>query len=154
MQDTSNGFVLRRWMNGTVIVGSYHDVLGSVFWEIYIEAEADGVAHYGLTLEIDRAHRFAVDAVDIFGTMGRVLTDNARLDRGSDFVAMTMPFDLSPEAFAKRVATTVWFEIRTVATPLFLRRFEGQIDRSSEWTRSLAHASLPSISGAHRRRIK
>jgi hypothetical protein len=33
MQVAANRFVLRRRMTGTVIVGSYHDALGAVFWK-------------------------------------------------------------------------------------------------------------------------
>ncbi|WP_321794614.1 hypothetical protein [Caballeronia sp. J97] len=86
MQQPSSGFVLRRRMSTAMIVGSYHDVLGPLFLELFVGSNE--TAHYGLTAVVDRAHRFesdevSVDAMDDF--IGRVLDCNSRLDQLGDF---------------------------------------------------------------------
>jgi hypothetical protein len=137
MQEPSNGFVLRRRMSGAVIVGSYHDVLGPLFWELFRGANP---AHYGLTTDVDRAHRFEPNESDTDAFLSSILECNKRLGRFGDFGALSKRVGISQAAFAEWVAAAVWLEIRAPATPLFLRRFEGRIERSSEWTRELSRA--------------
>lgn len=144
MQEPSNGFVLRRPMHGDVIVSSYHVVLGAVLWEGV--GGPNDIAHYGLTCDVDRAHRFEHDAEDVDTFLSHILECNAALGRESDFVPLSERAGVSPTAFSERVATAVWLEVRVCAVPVFLRRFEGRIDRSAERTRDLwdAHRFSPS----------
>ena len=138
MQEPSNGFVLRRPMSGAVGVGSYHDVLGPLFCEFF--RGPNEATHYGLTTDLDRAHRFEPNTVNADDFLSSILACNGNLGRESDFVGLADRVGVSPAAVAEWVATTVWLEIRTVATPVFLHRFEGRIERSSEWTRELSRA--------------
>lgn len=141
MQEHSSGFVLRRRMRAAVIVGSFHDEVGPLFQELFVGS--NDTAHYGLTTDVDRAHRFecgevSVDAMDNF--LGHVLDCNSRLDRLGDFWTLSECAGSSPTELPEWTTATVWIEIRSPSTLLFLRRFDGRIERSSEWTRDLSRA--------------
>lgn len=61
MQEPLDVFVLRKAVTGSYIVGSYHRVMGPVFLDVFHSVER----HYRLTLNLDRAHRFERNTVDI-----------------------------------------------------------------------------------------
>jgi hypothetical protein len=125
-------------MSGAVIVGSFHDVLGPLFWEFF---EGPGeAAHYGLTTDVDRAHRFECDEADADDFLTRVISCNSRLERFGDFGALSQRARISPGEIAEWAATSVWLEVRAPSTLLYLRRFDGRVERSSEWTRELSRA--------------
>lgn len=137
MQKAANRFVLRRRMTGTVIAGSYHVVLGPVFWESFRGKNV--TTHYGLTCDIDRAHRFE-DTDDFDAFLSGILKSNADLESNSDFVRLGARADVSASAFAEWVATTVWLEVSVSLAPVFLCNFDGYFNRASQWTRELSAA--------------
>jgi hypothetical protein len=63
MQKAASGLVLRRRITGTVLVGTYHVALGPVFWES--SRAPNCMRHYGVTCDVDRAHRFEHDFDDL-----------------------------------------------------------------------------------------
>lgn len=142
--EPSNGFVLRRPMSGDVIVGSYHVMLGPVFWECF--RDPNQIAYYGLTFDVDRAHRFESDSMDKDALLSQILESYADLDPGSDFEQVGKRTGVSRTEFVEWIANTVWLEVRVCTVPVFLCRLQGRIDRSSECTRDLscAHRFSPS----------
>ncbi len=79
-QRLDDGFVLKRFVTGSVVVASYHPVIGPLFWDVSRSIRFGESTHYGLTTEIDRAHRFERDAASNEAFLQRILDCN--LDTG------------------------------------------------------------------------
>jgi hypothetical protein len=66
MHDTTEAnekFVLRRMVADGVVVGSFYPGIGPVFWAFIDHADCNAPDHFGLTTDIDDAHRFRTGPV-------------------------------------------------------------------------------------------
>ncbi|EKS72537.1 hypothetical protein BURK_003772 [Burkholderia sp. SJ98] len=137
MQEPLDVFVLRKAVTGSYIVGSYHRVMGPVFLDAVRSVER----HCGLTLNLDRAHRFERDTVDIDGFLSKL--DESYHESGvatGDFASLCNNFSVTRGALAEWARATPWIEVFAPAPPLYLLAFEAGIERSSPWTRDIAQA--------------
>ncbi len=139
MQEPLDVFVLRNAVTGSYVVGSYHRVMGPVFLDVFRSAER----HYGLTLNLERAHRFERNTVDIDGFLAKL--DESNHESGvpaGDFTSLCNHSSVSPESLAAWTRATPWIEVLAPEPPLYLRAFGAAIERGSPWT--------PDVSQAHR----
>lgn len=153
-QRLDDGFVLKRFVTGSVVVASYHPVIGPLFWDVSRSIRFGESTHYGLTTEIDRAHRFERDAASNEAVLQRILDCNLDTGEltvrtsaeagcrmvGGDFIALGDLAAVSPAALVDWTITTAWIEVPAPSAPYFLRRFEGSIGPFAEWTRDVVRA--------------
>ena len=97
MHEPLNGCVLRRRMNGAVIVGSSHDVLGLLLGEFC--RGTDETAYYGLTTDVDQAHRFEPSEAYMDAFLSSIL--GSRVLRGSELERLRRLGRLVPAAAAR-----------------------------------------------------
>ncbi len=95
MQEPLEVFVLRKAVTGSYVVGSYHRVLGPVFLDVFRSVGR----HHGLTLDLDRAHRFERNAVDMDGFLAKLDKCNYKSGgHAGDFASLCEQTSVTPES--------------------------------------------------------
>lgn len=137
MQEPLDVFVLRKAVTGSYVVGSYHRVIGPVFLDVFRSVGR----HHGLTLDLDRAHRFERSAVDIDAFLAKL--DKSNCESGGhtgDFASLCNHSSVTPESLAAWARATPWIEVLAPAPPLYLRAFGSAVERDSPWTPDVSQA--------------
>ncbi len=103
-----------------MIVGAYHDLLGTLFW--VRPNETNETERYELTADIDGPHRFDIDELDAEGLLSSALDCGSSFDRFIDRAPLSERAVISPAAFAQWVASTAWLATRTSIALSFMRQ--------------------------------
>ncbi|KMZ11279.1 hypothetical protein BHUM_01060 [Candidatus Burkholderia humilis] len=140
MQESWNGLAFRRRRPGPLIVGSYHELLGPLFWALSNQSnDGNETSWYELTANVDRAHRFNIDELGAEGRLFSARDCSPSLDRLIDRVPQNKRAAISLATFARWVASTTWLEISVSASPSIARlrpmsRLDGLASRSTKPT--------------------
>lgn len=116
MQEPLDVFVLRKAVTGSYVVGSYHRAIGPVFLDVFRSVGR----HHGLTLDLDRAHRFERSAVDIDAFLAKL--DKSNCESGGhtgDFASLCNHSSVTPESLAAWARATPWIEVLAPLPPLY-----------------------------------
>jgi hypothetical protein len=160
-KQASEQFVLRRVVSGGVVVGSYHPAIGPVFWEFVDNSDCNAPDHFGLTTDIEGAHRFRSEQVPFRNFEAHIWSCNEEEGEvtqgepgGEDYSTFTADIPGGDFASLARQAgvevgdivgwfwATPWIEVPAPAKAYFLRDLNGVIGYRPEWTEWLGDAAV------------
>lgn len=160
-KQASEQFVLRRVVSGGVVVGSYHPAIGPVFWEFVDNSDCNAPDHFGLTTDIEGAHRFRSEQVPFRNFEAHIwscseeegeVTQGEPGDEdyftftadipGGDFASLARQAAVDVGEIVGWFWATPWLEIPAPAKAYFLRDLNGFIGYRPEWTDRAADATV------------
>lgn len=62
--NTDGKYLLRRVVSNAVVMASFHPVIGPVFWSFYDNSDCNAPNQFGLSRDVDLAHRFKPGKVE------------------------------------------------------------------------------------------
>ncbi|MCM3609524.1 hypothetical protein M4D49_29040 [Cupriavidus pauculus] len=146
-------YVARQIMRGAVVVAAHHPVLGAVYWSFTDESDVNAPDHYGLTTQLDSAHRFRPGHVPYanFQTAIRecntreVIYDNAsgqyEGDVGcGDFSLVASDIGLDANTVLAWFERAVWVECPAPHLVRYIGDFNGYVGYRPVWTEQLSEA--------------
>ncbi|WP_277185764.1 hypothetical protein [Caballeronia sp. BR00000012568055] len=138
-QEPWNGMALGWRAQGAVIVGSYHELLGALFWTLFNEcdecSEGNEVARYVLTANVEHAHRFDMDEVDAQGLLSSAFKSDTSIDQFFERIPPSGRAVISSAVLLRWIASSAWLEINVDSARLPLRQMLATTERDDDAAR-------------------
>ncbi|WP_175816899.1 hypothetical protein [Burkholderia diffusa] len=157
-------YVARKVTRGAVVVAARHPVVGLIYWWFLDESEVNYPDHFGLTTNIELAHRFSPRNVPYERFRSAILECNTEEGweghedeygpfevtiAAGDFRSLAKAPDIDPDALLEWFEHIPWVACPAPPTVHYIADFNGYLGYRAVWTDNLAQATRFSHSEIH-----